>query len=33
MVEAAQTNYKDTFLLIGLDPKVVESITKNKKVS
>lgn len=27
------TNYQSLFLAIGLDPKVVDSITKNKKVS
>ena len=27
------TNYQELFLAISIDPKVVDSITKNKKVS
>ena len=33
MEDTNNVNYQETFLAIGLDPKVVDSITKNKKVS
>ena len=32
-MEDTKNQYKDLFLAIGLDPKTVDSITKNHKVS